>query len=152
MFQSTHPHGVRRDSGGSITMTPEVSIHAPARGATEVCTIIKQDHRFQSTHPHGVRHTGSASLFTWTGVSIHAPARGATFPPDIDVAELEVSIHAPARGATSGIITTLLPAWRFNPRTRTGCDPIRGTAGGRKQVSIHAPARGATTSCRRCFG
>ena len=56
----------------------DVSIHAPARGAT------------LRKHKHSDR----------SGVSIHAPARGATanaFEPQINAV---VSIHAPARGAT----------------------------------------------------
>ena len=56
----------------------DVSIHAPAKGATTVCT----------------------SYTVSRLVSIHAPAKGATsirtFPPYT----ITVSIHAPAKGAT----------------------------------------------------
>ena len=55
-FQSTHPRGVRPyflEWGITIT---DVSIHAPARGATASCLplsfVLKM---FQSTHPRGVR-------------------------------------------------------------------------------------------------
>ena len=53
-FQSTHPHGVRhllhaRHVGA------EVSIHAPAWGATPAMRITSLILKFQSTHPHGVR-------------------------------------------------------------------------------------------------
>ena len=57
----------------------KISIHAPARGATqdEMEEILGAD------------------------ISIHAPARGATEGSDFSVAQVIISIHAPARGATS---------------------------------------------------
>ena len=99
MFQSTHPHGVRRVNG------------------VYVINIKK----FQSTHPHGVRHGVEDAPVMAALVSIHAPTRGATrhfkvigrsrsfnprthtgcdtgvCPPPSPIA---VSIHAPTRGAT----------------------------------------------------
>ncbi len=56
LFQSTHPRGVRQQFfcvGDELT---DVSIHAPARGATTIDKI----------------------LYNFFRVSIHAPARGAT--------------------------------------------------------------------------
>ena len=78
-FQSTHPHGVRL--GGlsnfcsffeisihapawgataifsSLSVSPNISIHAPAWGATSHCSALRLANvLFQSTHPHGVRH------------------------------------------------------------------------------------------------
>ena len=55
-FQSTHPRGVRHVVGHEIWMAFDVSIHAPAWGAT--------------SHAYG--------LHAKTPVSIHAPAWGAT--------------------------------------------------------------------------
>ena len=124
-----------------------VSIHAPARGATNLLTL----------HKH--------SLF----VSIHAPARGATYVCWDVHPVVTVSIHAPARGATSHLRYDKHLHSRFNSRTREGCDFERGTKdrytdpfqfthprGVRRgdgepllfaaEVSIHAPARGATSA------
>ena len=56
-----------------------ISIHAPARGAT--------------TAP-------SSADFSFVTISIHAPARGATFGPGAAAEQKGISIHAPARGAT----------------------------------------------------
>ena len=56
MFQSTPPRGERRDGDGELITLFNVSIHAPARGATAVAVM---------------------PLSNCT-VSIHAPARGAT--------------------------------------------------------------------------
>ena len=58
----------------------EVSIHAPARGATS--TLADMSPRLSD-------------------VSIHAPARGATMARSVSRDDDDVSIHAPARGATT---------------------------------------------------
>ena len=100
MFQSTHPHGVRRLSH------------------LKKCLMDM----FQSTHPHGVRllgpyldypfvacfnprtHTGCDNgiplRFQMFYVSIHAPTRGATLSITTQQWHCRVSIHAPTRGAT----------------------------------------------------
>ena len=56
LFQSTRPHGARppgRPSGGE---DDQVSIHAPAWGATEPPRPVRRPAVFQSTRPHGARH------------------------------------------------------------------------------------------------
>ena len=78
VFQSTHPHGVRRAIVQNIMIHLTVSIHAPTRGATRrpcraprlhlsfnprthtgcdknPCNTDTIAGVFQSTHPHGVR-------------------------------------------------------------------------------------------------
>ena len=102
MFQSTRPQGARpryfrrcavksccfnprARKGRDCQLVPlpevsvQVSIHAPARGATRAHRLDNDD----------------------CGVSIHAPARGATRRMTGWRLMIEVSIHAPARGATS---------------------------------------------------
>ena len=54
-FQSTHPHGVRQGRLLCSCKGLRVSIHAPARGATEANYSDEILQEFQSTHPHGVR-------------------------------------------------------------------------------------------------
>ena len=57
----------------------EISIHAPARGATILePTNIQRHVKFQSTLPRGERRSGRVCYNKTTGISIHAPARGAT--------------------------------------------------------------------------
>ena len=78
----------------------QVSIHAPARGAT----------------------LGEEGLIEPAEVSIHAPARGATGKNRVNTYLKVVSIHAPARGATSfgyGVGSSVMS---FNPRAREGRD------------------------------
>ena len=77
-FQFTHPRGVRPLMYLRSVLRCMVSIHAPARGATN----------------------GTGSLFLSVDVSIHAPARGATHAVGDDLVDGSVSIHAPTRGAT----------------------------------------------------
>ena len=56
MFQSTLPHGERRDVRlAQLQPTLVVSIHAPAWGATVAQRTVARDDMFQSTLPHGER-------------------------------------------------------------------------------------------------
>ena len=99
-----------------------VSIHAPARGATEISLDDVYPDEFQSTRPQGARPALAAKRAAGSkcfnprarkgrdqggrrgreahGVSIHAPARGATGHGRGHGPVQVVSIHAPARGAT----------------------------------------------------
>jgi len=80
-----------------------VSIHAPARGATKICSFaayIKR--RFNPRTREGCDQCQVDLDYARIMVSIHAPARGATYG-DYKTAgtRIKVSIHAPARGATT---------------------------------------------------
>ena len=126
VFQSTHPRGVRRAATGGNMLTEQVSIHAPAWGAT--CWISPV-----SRMPDKV--------------SIHAPAWGATHDYRGHGRSAGVSIHAPAWGATASPSKSTQPTGGFNPRTRVGCDAQYVIPSGvRDGVSIHAPAWGATSA------
>ena len=78
-FQFTRPRRARHHYFLSYLHTHEVSIHAPAKGAT-------------TDEPRG--RLGAIN------VSIHAPAKGATHGMKTIYRVGEVSIHAPAKGAT----------------------------------------------------
>ena len=125
MFQSTHPHGVRRiyrhtrgqgrsfnlrthtgcDRSSSIrSQSRTVSIHAPTRGAT-ICIVKHINLQIVSIHAP----TWGATLFLFYafylfGVSIHAPTWGATQFDITDPIGLAVSIHAPTWGATCYVV------------------------------------------------
>ena len=98
LFQYTHPCGVRLRSLNKKDLH-RVSIHAPVWGATRLTAMSMQSLVFQSTHPCGVRHV-MLSIVRCSAVSIHAPVWGAT-----------KSCHTKADWK-----------YRFNPRTRVGCD------------------------------
>ena len=100
LFQSTRPRGARPLSLPSPHAATDVSIHAPARGATNRGLVWRCGfHVFQSTRPRGARQCPGFVGIECAQVSIHAPARGATS-----------SAGCRARGR------------RFNPRARAGRD------------------------------
>ena len=146
-FQSTLPRGERLNSLYPSVMIDNISIHAPARGATDFAN-------------------GTATI---TNISIHAPARGATqeksrgnpnylqFQSPLprgerrfylvhfaEVTEFQstlprgerpvqpvwsfricvISIHAPARGATRQELLLCCSVQHFNPRSREGSDAV----------------------------
>jgi len=127
VFQPTHPHGVRlvyhSRRGRSIScfnprtrtgcdcrrcasgILVQVSTHAPARGATRQQGCGSCVTTFQPTHPHGVRQA-------FAGIS----GKQFKFQPT----------HPHGVRRHSLCIFVLLNS--FNPRTRTGCDPVLGSA------------------------
>ncbi len=148
-FQSTRPRGARPFVSVVYAWFMDVSIHAPARGATvlaqggDVLTVKFQSTRprgarhvhkqaapallqFQSTRPRGARRPGSPGWCSSKPRFNPRAREGRDRCKPATVYDYLVSIHAPARGAT--LVTAGLAWWR--------------------PVSIHAPARGAT--CRRC--
>ena len=171
-FQSTPPRGGRRarlpaidvrcdpcfnprpraggDAGASRcrSQLQLVSIHAPARGATEQSTRCEQSLiMFQSTPPRGGRPTADRILRCVDMQFQSTPPRGGrpTLGPDCAEHRRVVSIHAPARGATAIRLRSRSVTSGFNPRPRAGGDRQRSPATSRADdVSIHAPARGAT--------
>ena len=135
LFQSTHPHGVRRQTDKTATPAPDFNPRTRMG-----CDVMS------STHPHGVR-PGCYRLDTaQVHISIHAPAWGATrggggcSPPP------RISIHTPAWGATAARARCRARAAHFNPRTRMGCDTAEARSHRARRISIHAPAWGATVS------
>ena len=99
-FQFTRPRGARPQCYHRKLAYLDVSIHAPARGATsERLGTLKRN-----------------------CVSIHAPARGATITQGDITRREEVSIHAPARGATYKPQVRMRLTRRFNSRAREGRD------------------------------
>ena len=104
-FQSTRPCGARRQGRIRHGSVPQVSIHAPVRGAT--------------CHFGSVRHAQR--------VSIHAPVRGATSP--LPATRLACACFNPraraGRDETKGVIG--YHDYGFNPRARAGRDRRRAT-------------------------
>ena len=59
-FQSTRPQGARPRGDAEIRVAVDVSIHAPARGATALVDGLNKYYEFQSTRPQGARLLTSA--------------------------------------------------------------------------------------------
>ena len=101
-FQSTHPRGVRQRQHRCRSIRLDVSIHAPAWGATPSrCARKNQLQRFQSTHPRGVRPQPSpeAQKLELEFQSTH-PRGVRPREKSESSSMIPVSIHAPAWGAT----------------------------------------------------
>ena len=123
-FQSTHPHGVRQIEDGKLAEDSQVSIHAPARGAT----------------------SGRAQTATELAVSIHAPARGATGAKSFVFASSVFQSTHP-HGVRPMYRRTLHKVVGFNPRTRTGCDLLRID----RPTRDHCFNPRTRTGCDRCW-
>ena len=122
-FQFTLPHGERLDLPGAVGQGDQVSIHAPAWGATITDKNASTKCKFQFTLPHGERPLVRlprevSELFQFTLPHGERPRRR----------------DAPqsARG--------------FNSRSRMGSDTVHRALRILRDVSIHAPAWGATSS------
>ena len=148
-LQSTLPHGERRDRRRHGRDRDLASIHAPARGATQVADKMSKILAASIHAPARGATLRERRARPPQGASIHAPARGATTSGTAERVAQDASIHAPARGATrstgvgcpwTGLQSTLphgerhpqspnrRQELRFNPRSRTGSDPsgVRG--------------------------
>ena len=101
------------------TAIEHVSIHAPARGATDTV----HDHRpvTASFNPRSRAGSDSAS---------------ACIEDDV----IDVSIHAPARGATIDMAATADTDTCFNPRSRAGSDTRLPNAC-RQRLQVQCPAK-----------
>ena len=111
-FQSTLPHGERREQLIVADHDASVSIHAPAWGATGAAGCPGQGpFQFQSTLPHGERLKTSQTVRDIIDVSIHAPAWGATRYAISKMLCVRVSIHAPAWGATDNNLRSIRQRW-----------------------------------------
>ena len=169
-FQSAPPHGGRPEMTILCATLREVSIRAPAWGATSLslrnpccCSVFQSapPHggrplgtskiaffcRFQSAPPHGGRRAATGAYFDSSGNCFNPrPRMGGD--DKIKVATLataDVSIRAPAWGATkwNGKCTSAL---RFQSAPPHGGRPEQVDEWPRGvRVSIRAPAWGATT-------
>ncbi len=120
-FQSTRPRGARPVLlgfiGGNKCFNPraragrdvktartwpisDVSIHAPARGATKANAGIRRPKKFQSTRPRGARRVVTANTENQLKFQSTRPRGARRFLTGRTRPGARVSIHAPARGAT----------------------------------------------------
>ena len=165
MFQFTLPRGERHERRETQARRPQVSIHAPAWGATPKSSPQSPTApRFQFTLPRGERRDGGGASEPLV-VSIHAPAWGATTLKVIPNQAIRFQFTLPrgerrqlssvnslcrsfnSRSRVGSDLLTALPlslTWSFNSRSRVGSDPRLSFCLAAIEVSIHAPAWGAT--------
>ena len=121
-FQSTLPRGERLF--GDVLTRPllDVSIHAPAGGATSTARRPALWPASFNPRSRGGSDTFIVGEVSSGKVSIHAPAGGATRALPKATATEIVSIHAPAGGATRATACPVTGTYCFNPRSRGGSD------------------------------
>ena len=104
IFRNFNPRSREGSDFGSacLIIGINISIHAPARGATISFLSVLSTQALISIHAPARGATKSyQDKISAMGISIHAPARGAT-PLNVFTALCNsISIHAPARGATA---------------------------------------------------
>ena len=174
MFQSTLPRRERRSAIAALKIVSNVSIHAPAKGATVPCDYHLPEYEV-SIHAPAKGATiaiGKPTLCTicfnprsregsddrrggvsvGAAVSIHAPAKGATFTVAKKAYFAVVSIHAPAKGATRAVECCERSPRFQSTLPRRERRYYRGISSRSLLVSIHAPAKGATVFSASLFG
>ena len=119
-FQFTPPRRGRPASYKIICRLCDISIHAPAKGATfPWCYLLDFSWNFNSRPREGGDITEIYTALTTRNISIHAPAKGATCLIRLFSIIGAISIHAPAKGATAlrwGSVTLLI--FQFTPPRR----------------------------------
>ena len=112
------------DSGGAEAQRSQpISIHAPAKGATDMLLWIAPFFEFQFTPPRRGRLALIVAVVLAFVFQFTPPRRGRRW---------RATIHS----------------WRssnFNSRPREGGDPLPRRLRISETISIHAPAKGATT-------
>ena len=118
----------------SLTVLPvlPISIHAPARGATASLRFYLDIKKFQSTLPRGERLVWQQCLPCIHHISIHAPARGATVPDQVIVCGPGYFNPRSREGSDHCHDVTKCLEINFNPRSREGSD---------SSYAIHFPLR-----------
>ena len=146
-FQSTPPRGGRPPVPQGLRGANQVSIHAPAWGATSRTPRSTRCEPSFNPRPRVGGDLPYPKVYAVRTKFQSTPPRGGRPPvPQGLRGANQVSIHAPAWGATRLRERSNVPNRRFNPRPRVGGDlaQVRGLSF--QLVSIHAPAWGATLS------
>ena len=122
VFQSTPPRGGATEQAGIFGIMFDISIHAPARGATYRCNVRCVNATFQSTPPRGGRRRHPIYRACNNQNFNPRPREGGDKVASAASLVYGISIHAPARGATSAPVGNSFLHCDFNPRPREGGD------------------------------
>ena len=145
-FQSTLPRGERRSACVGCCVTVEISIHAPARGATRWHTRCKKS--FSYFNPRSREGSDKLSVLVQPVVIDYFNPRSREGSDRLSITSStltkSISIHAPARGATA-VPQGSKSISKFQSTLPRGERPEAARAASMENIiSIHAPARGAT--------
>ena len=97
-----NPRSYKRSDydGYHRALHPQISIHAPTRGATDHAIPPESYFRISIHAPTRGATQNQPFIFSILSISIHAPTRGATEVSAVFKINDVISIHAPTRGAT----------------------------------------------------
>ena len=131
-----------------MAISPNISIHAPARGATGSQASLKFRIWYFNSRPCERGDRGLPLGSTAIRISIHAPARGATCFAGLAKAKF-VFQFTPLREGRPALSLSRRYASNFNSRPCERGDGEQRMGGLQVvKISIHAPARGATRPAR----
>ena len=157
VFQSTRPRGARRDEAGLLEVSPVVSIHAPAWGATSPARANATAHRRFNPRAR-VGRDASGHVATSSSTCFNPRARVGRDRCTSPGACVTIRFQSTRpRGARPRHPTTRCAWTCFNPRARVGRDviapaimPIASSFNPRARVGRdrHVPGR---TPAPRCF-
>ena len=144
-FQFTPLREGLRKSQRKCRCIMEISIHAPARGAS-ITTIIRICRKRISIHApaRGASQSENTACMPW--IFQFTPLREGLLASLFAAAgRYTISIHAPARGASNRCLCKRVICNNFNSRPCERGFELLGKHLGMWNISIHAPARGAST-------
>ena len=121
-FQSTLPRGERHFKSKPSDALIEISIHAPAGGATNAQVMHRLRKLFQSTLPRGERLLPNGLTRIPIRISIHAPAGGATAFVSMPTSAVDLFQSTLPRGERLSACCCAGAVTNFNPRSRGGSD------------------------------
>ena len=119
-FNPRSPYGERRARLVIEVDSPSISIHAPLTGSDRSQSAETGTRKFQSTLPLRGATTGKEARDYISRISIHAPLTGSDAFQESAGFGLCISIHAPLTGSDRQILSDILRAWNFNPRSPYG--------------------------------
>ncbi len=142
-FQSTLPRRERRRKPKQGTNHVNISIHAPAKGATHRIRDLQRKDRFQSTLPRRERHR--LHLIKRSDMNFNPRSREGSDVAALAICDANTNFNPRSREGSDGkYLYGIRRQHHFNPRSREGSDAALDSLNRKMEISIHAPAKGAT--------
>ena len=145
-FNPRSREGSDRDFPAPGVPLYKISIHAPAKGATDKKLLHPELQAFQSTLPRRERQNSMCAESQPTNFNPRSREGSDALWQSRILHFYQISIHAPAKGATNNMEEKDNGKNYFNPRSREGSDQAYQSDFADLIISIHAPAKGATAS------
>ena len=129
-FQSTLPRRERRRKPKQGTNHVNISIHAPAKGATHRIRDLQRKDRFQSTLPRRERHR--LHLIKRSDMNFNPRSREGSDVAALAICDANTNFNPRSREGSDGkYLYGIRRQHHFNPRSREGSDDLRQMGQGR---------------------